>query len=136
MDYLEGVSEVRFALILVADTLNNLVSGASEHSFTAQADNLLRLAETVCSDTTINEVEVSDTVDAIGPNVYLLKLLVRQFGSARLLEISKACNWVLPPQLKIEQTVSIKSLLLYYYYYFCIISPIGSENTRRSICRV
>ena len=106
VEYLEGVAGVRYALVLVADILNCRVSGAREHSFTAQANELLTLAKTVCTETRINHIDMTATTDTIGPSVYLLKLLVRHFGSARMIEASNACDWVLPPQLRTENTVS------------------------------
>ena len=107
VEYLEGVAGVRFALVLVADLLNSRIDGTREHYFTAQANELLTLAKTVCTDTRINHIDMTGTTDTIGPNVYLLKLLVRLFGSARMMEVSKTCDWVLPPQLKTENNVSI-----------------------------
>ena len=110
VDYLEGIAGVRFALVLTADILNSRISKARsrEHSFTAQADHLLRLTERVCTDASINHIDITGTTDTIGPNVYLLKLLVRQFGSTQMMEVSKVCGWVLPPQLRTEHTVSIE----------------------------
>ena len=110
VEYLEGVARVRFALVLVADILSSQVSGSGEHFFTSQANELLTLAKTACTETRINHIDMTGTTHTIGPNVYLLKLLVRQFGAARLMEASKTCGWVLPPQLKTENTVSV---------YFC-----------------
>ena len=114
LDYLEGVAGVRFALLQTADILNSRASGARQHSFTAQADDVIRLAQRICTDTRINHIDVTGTTDTIGPNVYLLKLLVRQFGAARTMELSKSYGWVVPPQLKTEHSVSAESSFAMY----------------------
>ena len=113
VEYLEGVAGIRFALVLVADILNSRISGLGKDYFTAQADDLLALAEKICIDTRINHIDMTGSTDTIGPCVYLLKLFVRQYGSTRLMEASKACSWVLPPQIRTEHNVSIINVQMY-----------------------
>lgn len=98
--YLEAIAGVRFALMVVAELLNCCVTESSEQLFSAQTNDLLRLAEDICTKVQLTE---SDTA---GPMIYLIKLLVRQYGSNKLIEVSKIHAWVLPPQLMSEQTVS------------------------------
>lgn len=100
---LEAVAGVRFALMVVAEVLTGRVTGSNEQLFTAQANDLLRLAEVVCTKVEIRDF---DTVDVGSPLIYLIKLLVRQYGSGKLMEVSTAYSWVLPPELKSDQEVS------------------------------
>lgn len=57
--------------------------------------SLIQLAEEVCTDCDINTTDFSDSgVDVVGPAVYLLKLLVRQFGFPCLKKSSKKHQWL------------------------------------------
>ena len=67
IEFLEGVAGMRFALMEIAGLMNAAIT---DH--TPQPSQVMLLAKEVCADHSINTTTV-------GPAVYLIKLLVRQF---------------------------------------------------------
>ena len=91
LDYIEGIAKIRFALSVVAELFHKHVDMRSA---------LLHAVREVCTDTSINQVDSTRQSDITGPVLYLLKLIVRQYGFPCLAEVSAACAWVVPPELK------------------------------------
>ena len=79
LEYLEGVAEVRFALSVVAELLNQSDQPRSQQDGVLVAQ-LLQQAREICTDPNINCVDDTGERDTVGPVVYLIKLLVRQYG--------------------------------------------------------
>ena len=94
--YIEGVAKVRFALSVVAELFQKDV---------AMKPAFLHAVKEVCTDTSINQVNVTEQGDKIGPVFYLLKLIVRQFGFSCLAEVSAQHTWVVPAELKGQDEV-------------------------------
>lgn len=92
LGYIEGIAKVRFALSVVAELF---------HEDVAMKSTLLDAVKKVCTDTSINCVDSSTKQsDITGPVLYLLKLIVRQYGFSCLEKVSAAYTWVVPPELK------------------------------------
>ena len=67
---------------------------------------LIRLAEEVCSDTVFNSTDFASGKDVVGPAVYLVKLLVRQYGFPCLDRVCQEQKWVVPEGLQTNDQVS------------------------------
>ena len=96
LEYLEGVAKVRYSLSVVAEVLKNEQRG---HHFM----ELLRVAGEMCSDYKVNCIDPTGQKDTVGPVIYLLKLIVRQYGMPCLKAAAKAHDWLIPHELKSTQ---------------------------------
>ena len=85
------MAKIRFALSFVAELF---------HKNVAMWPALFHAVKEVCSDATINYVDSNGQTDSFGPLLYLVKLIVRQYGFPCLVEVSTAHMWVIPPELK------------------------------------
>ena len=100
--YLEAIAKARYALSVVAENLkDNQLDG-----------DLLRIAHALCTDRQVNTIDVTGKADTTGPVVYLLKLLVRQFGFPCLQLVSQSHPWVIPQELKRGDDVSLNCLVI------------------------
>ena len=93
LEYLEGVAKVRYSLSVVAEVLKEDHKG---HHFM----ELLKSAAKMCSDCEINCIDPTGQTDSVGPVVYLLKLIVRQYGMPCLRVAAQVYDWIIPAQLK------------------------------------
>ena len=98
LDYLESVSQVRFALSVVCELLhkqNERGSQAGGHLHTNDAQLLIQSAKDCCTDDKLNEEDS-------GPAIYLVKLLARQYGMSFLtgLRVDPVMEWVVPSHLR------------------------------------
>ena len=96
--YLESVSQVRFALSVVAELLHKQKEKGSEevgHLYTDNAQQLIQVAKDCCTDDEMNKEDS-------GPAIYLVKLLVRQYGMSFLtgLTADPTMEWVVPSHLR------------------------------------
>ena len=105
LDYLEGVAKVRFALSVVAELLNQNDQPRSSEDGVLVV-RLLHQAREVCVDPNINSIDDTGQRDTVGPVVFLIKLLVRQYGLNCLQRASEDHAWIVPEQLK--QTGEVK----------------------------
>lgn len=96
LEYLEGVAKVRYSLSVVAEVLKSEQYG---HHFM----ELLRAAGRICSDHEINCIDPTGRKDTVGPVIYLLKLIVRQYGMPCLKAAAEVHEWLIPAQLKSTQ---------------------------------
>ena len=96
LEYLEGVAKARFSLSVVAEVLKNEETG---HHFV----ELLKAAGQMCSDHEVNCIDTTDQQNTVGPVIYLLKLIVRQYGMPCLKAAAEAHEWLIPSQLKSEE---------------------------------
>ena len=99
LEYLEGVAKVRFALSVVAELLNQSDQPRSQEDGVLVV-RLLHQAREICVDPNINSIDNTGQRDTVGPVVYLIKLLVRQYGQGCLQSASEAHAWIVPEQLK------------------------------------
>ena len=98
LEYLESVSQVRFAFAVVAELLHKQKEKGSEevgHLYTDNAQQLIQVAKDCCTD---DEINGEDS----GPAIYLVKLLVRQYGMSFLtgLTADPTMEWVVPSHLR------------------------------------
>ena len=115
LEYLEGVASVRFSLSVVAEVLKNEANG--QHFM-----ELLRAAGQMCSDREVNCIDPTGRKDTVGPVIYLLKLIVRQYGMACLKAAAEVHEWLIPAELKSEEVciiticiiVNISKFLLWF----------------------
>ena len=99
LEYLEGVAKVRYSLSVVAEVLKNAHKG---HHFM----ELITVAAKMCSDHKVNCIDPTDQQNTVGPMIYLLKLIVRQYGMPCLRVAAQVHNWLIPAQLKSTQVSS------------------------------
>lgn len=104
LDYLEGIANVRFALSVVAEVLQN-----EESRY--KSKELLEAGEKLCSDREINHIDTSGKTNTVGPVIYLLKLIVRQYGLPSLRAAAENHEWIIPAELK---SVEVLQLLFLY----------------------
>jgi hypothetical protein len=93
LEYLEGVAKVRYSLSVVAKVLKENHKG---HHFM----DLLKAAEKLCSNCEINCIDPTGQTDTVGPLIYLLKLIVRQYGMPSLSVAAQVHDWLVPTHLK------------------------------------
>lgn len=89
LDYLESVARIRFVLAEIVNLLHFHYMQAHKVSLTMQQIQLklMQLTEEMCNDSLVNH-------DVVGPAIYLVKLLVRQYGFSYLKEVSKKYQWI------------------------------------------
>ena len=112
LDYLESVSQVRFAFSVVAELLYKRSERGSQavgHLHTSAAQILIQVAKDCCTDDVMNE-------EGSGPAVYLVKLLVRRYGMSFLagLTADPAMEWVVPSHLKRSKEVIDYAIMFMY----------------------
>lgn len=108
LKYLEGVAKVRFSLLVVAEVLKNGENGLNFME-------LLRAARKLCSDRQINCINPTSRTDNVGPVVYLLKLIVRQYGMPCLKAAAEVHEWIIPTELKSDE-VENKWCILFIHH--------------------
>ena len=124
LEYLETVSQVRFALSIVAELLykqNEMGSQAVGHLHTNAAQILIQVAKDCCINDNMNQKDS-------GPAVYLVKLLVRRYGMSFLADLTADSDmeWVVPSHLNISKEVTnyvvISECAVIFFVTFCRIS--------------
>ena len=95
LPYLEAVAMLRYSLSVVAELLYTQLTAGRQQQYTHDALLLMEEAKQCCSIPQLNE-------DEAGPAVYLVKLLIRQYGQSFL---SRVCDhtqllWVVPEHLR------------------------------------
>jgi hypothetical protein len=96
LEYLEGVANVRFSLSVVAEVLNSEETG--QHFM-----KLLKAAGQICSDREVNCIDPTERQNTVGPLIYLLKLIVRQYGMPCLSVAAQGHDWLVPAELKSQE---------------------------------
>ena len=105
--YLEGVAGIRFAVMEVASLLHSDCLNATAMRTSPWQYQLIQCAVELCADPAINTTDfASSTEDVIGPAVYLLKLLVRQYGFPCLKQVSDQHQWIIPEGLRTANQVA------------------------------
>lgn len=102
LGYIEGIAKLRFALSVVAELF---------HEHVAIEPALLNAVRRVCTDYIVNQFVGNGQTDITGPALYLLKLIVRQYGFPCLAEVSMENPWVVPHKLKPEDEVIMLLIL-------------------------
>ena len=102
MEYLESIAQIRFALSVVAELLFKQ-SRVSRGCHTHTADLLIQAAKDCCTNDNINDKDS-------GPAVYLVKLLVRQYGMSFITTLTTdptSMKWIVPPHLRGSAKASV-----------------------------
>ncbi len=112
--YLEAVAETRFAMMEIANFIHSQFSDEGRMRLdrsmeeSATVTTLMELAKSVCTDTVINTTTFSSrSWDVVGPAVYLLKLLMRQFSFSCLKQASEKYLWIVPDGLRNSNLVIV-----------------------------
>jgi len=110
LGYIEGMAKVRFALSVVAEHFHECATMKPEECATTKPEQfhkhvtmkpaLLHAVRTLCTDPSINHIDQTGQTDTTGPALYLLKLIVRQYGFSCLTKVAKKHPWVVPHELK------------------------------------
>ena len=106
LHHLESVAAIRFAIMEVARVLYFLFSikGVDEsHKIQQLVSRLMQHTEEIC-------VNATDTSDISGPALYLLKMIVRQFGFPCLNYLSEDFEWIIPNNLRDNTKVCFLTL--------------------------
>ena len=90
---------MRYGLSVVAEILSRQVTVDEEPII---APRLMQIANKICTDRTINTFDQSACT---GPSVFLVKLIVRQYGVACLDKIVVDHPWVVPEVLQSQGQV-------------------------------
>lgn len=93
--YIEAVARTRIGLLIAGDILH-------EDSHVPINASLLTAVKDICTNKRIN---ILSNKDAIGPNIFLLKVLARSYGMSFLKKVATQHTWLLPPQLLNEVCV-------------------------------
>lgn len=107
ISYLEAVARIRFVTADIASSLN-----CDDY---ATKPRLVQQLKDVYIDSTINSVDFTDdgVLDAFGPAIYLLKVLIRQHGFSSVNRVFKRYPWVIPKSLlPVDQVVLLYRLTL------------------------
>lgn len=107
VQFLEGLAKVRFALSVVAEVMERQTSSKHMVETSAQAKQLVYTACNVCCDLNVNVIDITGRSDTTGPIVYLMRLLVRQYGMPCLETVADAYSWVIPRQLRNAKVVGL-----------------------------
>ena len=104
IEYLEAVAGVRFCLMEVAYLLHSNCSGKKNpESMNHRQQLLISQVKEMCQDHGI-----STDYASVGPSLYLVKLLVRQYGFPCLNQVCEAHPWMVPEELRTaDQAVSL-----------------------------
>ena len=81
---------------------------------------LLKAAGQMCSDHEVNCIDPAERQNTMGPLIYLLKLIVRQYGMPCLRVAAQVHDWLIPTQLKTKH-VSNDIIILEYTRSMCIL---------------
>ena len=101
VSYLEKVAHMRYGLSVVAEILRRQVTVDEEP---VVAHHLMQIANKICTDRTLNDFDPSVCA---GPSVFLVRLIVRQYGIGYLEKIIPNHPWVMPEILQNEDQVCL-----------------------------
>ena len=115
---------MRFAIMEVSVLLrSDLITGTAMKSRLQQRlhSEIMQLVEVVCTDPVINTTDFAASgQDVVGPAVYLLKLLVRQYGFPILRQVSEQHPWIVPEGLHNTDQVVADTTYMYQLCSHCI----------------
>lgn len=99
---LEGLAKIRFSLSVAADILEKQ---SSSKQISSPVKQLVYTTQNVCCDLKINIIDTTGSLDTTGPIVYLMRLLVRQYGMSCLEKVASAYSWAIPKELRNTQVI-------------------------------
>ena len=127
---LECFAKVRFALSVVAETLKGQMELKNPNDIVEEfssATYLFEAAKNICTSSDLNHIDASDS---FGPNIYLLKLLIRRYGFTTLPKFVELHDWLIPKEFQAELTVS---LLMCCRQVLALFPPSERETTLRGV---
>lgn len=107
---LEGLAKVRFSLSVAADIFEKQ---SSSKQISSPVKQLVYTAQNICCDLKINIIDTTGSLDTTGPVVYLMRLLVRQYGMSCLEKVASAYSWVIPKELRNKQVIIVYATVYY-----------------------
>jgi hypothetical protein len=103
---LEGLAKIRFSLSIAADIFEKQASSKQNIVTSSPAvKQLVYTAQNVCCDLKVNVIDTTGSLDTTGPIIYLMRLLVRQYGMSCLEKVGDAYSWVIPKELRNIQVI-------------------------------
>lgn len=90
----DGVASVRFGLAMVAKQMQ---METMERELFADKKDIIKATKLLCTESAINRC---DTSGITGPCLYLLKILLRQYGHSCLVKVADIYPWVIPQALQ------------------------------------
>lgn len=93
------MAKVRYSLSVVAEVLK------SEEKNGQPFMKLLEATKQLCSDREVNCIDPTHHRNTVGPVIYLLKLMVRQYGMPCLKAATDVYEWIIPAELKSEEVL-------------------------------
>ena len=102
---LEGLAKIRFSLSVAADIFEKQSSSKQNIEMSSPMKQLVYTTQNICCDLKINVIDTTGNLDTTGPIVYLMRLLVRQYGMSCLEKVAGAYSWVIPKELRNEQVI-------------------------------
>ena len=107
--YLEAVAKVRFSIEETTIFLHSHHNGGLLDA--QQLSELMQLLKKFCTDHLLNSMDFrSKSATVFGPGIYLLKLLVRQYGLPLLKQVSEKNPWIIPESLRAVNLVCYANL--------------------------
>lgn len=100
---LEGLAKIRFSLSIAADIFEKQASSKQNIMISSPMKQLVYTAQNVCCDLKINIIDTTGSLDMTGPIIYLMRLLVRQYGMSCLEKVADIYSWVIPKELRNKQ---------------------------------
>ena len=105
IELLEGIAKMRYSLSRVAYFLQG--TSSKPVSSNSKMGQFVHMAKLICSDANVNIIDTSGSHDTTGPFVYLMRVLVRQYGMSCLEEVAATYPWVIPRELVGKQEVRL-----------------------------
>jgi hypothetical protein len=101
---LEGLAKIRFSLSIAADIFEKQASSKQNIvTSSPMKQQLVYTAHNVCCDLKVNVIDTTGSLDTTGPIVYLMRLLVRQYGMSCMEKVADVYSWVIPKELRNKQ---------------------------------
>ena len=107
LGFLTGVAGIRFAISEIASIHHFLFSTESTEHVQLLVARLMQQAHDIC-------VSTRNPNNLLGPAIFLLKMIVRQFGFPCLTCVSEEYEWVIPVCLRTKDVVCYCVIEAYY----------------------
>ena len=96
-DYLQAVAQCRNGLLIAGECLH-------ESSHVEINASLLTAVKNLCTNKHINRI---NPTEAVGPNIFLLKVLAKSHNMSALKQVAKKHTWLLPPLLQFSEVCAV-----------------------------
>ena len=96
LQFIEGVAKLRLSLSTFTEVLSKHIAKGQEGHDSIQHRELIDNCKELCTDMTVNCVNGDNSS---GPSVYLMKVLVQQYGLPTLNSVAREYPWIIPKEL-------------------------------------